>query len=163
MLSTKAMTTHIIQYSVTGSTVTEQRERQGQSLEAEAAKRLVGQEMLAHWGSISWQGRKHSSPPEPKGLRGGMAPVGNKSAGACRWGWSQGPQHKSASSHMTASLFIHPSNVSASAKHLSTFPLSWRGLEILFYIFKCLISCSSPNSEAAELFGDKSLRSQLWE
>lgn len=48
MLSTKAMTTHIIQDSVTGSTVTEQRERQGQSLEAEAAKRLVGQEMLAH-------------------------------------------------------------------------------------------------------------------
>lgn len=53
MLSAKAMTAHIIQYSVTGSAVTEQREGQGRSREAEAAKRLVGQEIFAHRGSVS--------------------------------------------------------------------------------------------------------------
>lgn len=133
--------------------------RAGTVHKAEAAKRLVGQKILAHQRSISWQGRKHSSPPEPKGLRGRMAQVGNKSAEACRWGWS--PQPTSASSHVTVSPFIYPSNVSANAKHLSTFPSIWRGLEILFYIFKCLISCSRPNSEAAKLFCDKCRRSQL--
>lgn len=48
MPSTKATAAHTIQYSLMGSSVTEQSEGQGQSLDAGAAKRLEGLKRCLH-------------------------------------------------------------------------------------------------------------------
>lgn len=48
MPSTKAIAAHTIQYSLMGSSVTEQSDGQGQFLDAGAAKRLEGLKRCSH-------------------------------------------------------------------------------------------------------------------
>lgn len=103
MPSAKARAAHIIQYSVLGSTITEQSKWQGQSLNIGAAERLVGLEKLLYTeGSFhDREGMLHSSPPESKGPKKSkrMAQVGKQiRTEACRWEWTQSPVPKSLSS-----------------------------------------------------------------